>query len=213
MPRNTAESTAIQEWIRRRADAVRKSYSAFDCMVEHGQAEMLVDPTTPVQVFCPFHGNVNTPAARYYPSLGGRSDYVRCYRCKESWDCLNLYMKFQGLDFMESLKRLERRYGIRIPQKPEVADFAEPIDKSSSNYVSPAWRDVPRVMTILEKKMLRLREAIPLPEYVKFCRVLDSVQWDLDHGDGKPTEGMIQVLSRLRGMVDGFSKEDTSALS
>jgi hypothetical protein len=184
-------------------------------MTEHGHGGELVDPHTPIQVFCPFHGNVNTAAARFYPAIGGRPDYVRCYRCKESWDCINLYMKFEGLEFMEALKRLERRFSIRVPKRPDVeGDIPEPKDKSSADYISPARYDIPRMMTILERRLIRTRNSFIMEDYVKCCRVLDNVQWDLDRNTGTVTDGMVVILSKLKDMIDKCSGQaDVSSFS
>ena len=196
--------TEHQEWIRRRADAVRQVYSAYDALVEFGQGGSLVDQDTPVQISCPFHGVDARPSARYYPSSGTRSDYLRCYYCKENWDSLNLLMKFRGLEFMGALKELERRYRISVPRRPDGPPMEEPKDKSSSQYVSEAWSDVPRVLELLERKLARVRDRASLTDYVKFCRVLDRVRWDLDLAKGEQTDAMIQALDRLRRAMDAL---------
>jgi len=195
-------STTTQEWIRRRAQAVREKYTAFQCLHEHGHGEYLVDEDTPVSVFCPFHHNVNTMAARYYPASGRQSDYVNCFRCHERWDSINLYLKFKGLSFMEALKELERRFSIRVDRRPEEAEAEPVVDKSSSRYESEAWGDVPRVLAMLEEKLGRLRDKASLHEYVRFCRVIDTVSYDLNVAKGEQTPEMVEVLSRLRQKMD-----------
>lgn len=196
-------SPAVRDWYRRRADAVLKRYTAFQCMHEHGSGEQLVDEDTPVQVFCPFHGNVNTPAARYYPALGHRSDYVHCYRCHESWDALSLYRKFKGLNFAEALKDLERRLGVKVESRPDDAPSVdEPVDRRG-NYESTAWADVPRVLDMLEGQLSKLRRrGVPMIDYVRFCRVLDNVRYDLDLNKGQQTSAMVDILGRLRASMN-----------
>lgn len=201
-------STAHKDWIRRRTDAVRKAYTAFDAMAEHGHGDAIPDPDTPTQLSCCFHGPDNRPSARYYPKMGGDHDYVRCYTCQENWDSLNLFMKFRGLPFIDALKDLERRFRIRVPERPDSPELEEPSDKSSSDYVSAAWQDVDRVLPILERKLLRLRDMAPMTDYVKFCRVLDAVQWDLDRNDGNPMPQMILILDKLRKMMDSVRPLD-----
>ena len=191
-----------QDWIRRRAAAVRDVYTAYDCLCENGHGTLIPDKDTAIQISCPFHGPDNRPSARFYPALGGRPDYVRCYFCKENWNAIDLFMRFKGLKFMDALRDLERRFRIRVPERPEGSDFVEPPDKESVDYVSEAWRDVARVMPILEKKLERIRDRASLVDYVKFCRVLDAVQWDFDRNQGESTPAMILVLDKLRGMMD-----------
>lgn len=192
------ERTESQEWIRSRADAVSKVYTAYDAMVELGHGDGLVDHDTAIQVSCPFHGVDARPSARYYPASGHRPDYVRCYFCKENWDSLNLFMKFKGLDFMTALRTLERRFEIKVPKRRDDASIAEPIDRSSISFKSEAWQDVPRVIKLLEAKLLRLRDKTSLQDYVKFCRVLDRVLWDYNISKGESNDAMIAVLPKLR---------------
>lgn len=195
-------TTVHQDWIRRRKQAVLERYSAFDALVEFGHGGELVDPDTPVQMFCPFHDNKNTPAARYYPASGHRSSYVHCYgSCKASWDGVSMLMRFRGVEFMEALKELERRFKIKVPQRPEES-LPEPKDRSSPTYESESWGDVQRVLAILEKKLSGLRGLVSMQDYVKFCRVLDAVQWDYDAARGQQSHEMVSALARLRQMMD-----------
>jgi hypothetical protein len=202
MPELPSLSTSAQEWIKARAEAVRKKYTAFQCLHEHGHGEHLVDEDTPVSIFCPYHANVNTMAARYYPASGRKSDYVRCFRCHENWDALNLYLKFKGVTFMDALRELERRFNIKVDRRPEEQAPEPLVDKSSSKYESEAWGDVPRVLLMLEEKLGRLRARASLHEYVRFCRVLDSVSYDLNRAKGEQTDEMVEVLGKLRQKMD-----------
>ncbi len=202
-------STSAQDWIRKRADAVRSKYTAYQCLHENGHGEHLVDEDTPISIFCPFHHNVSTMAARYYPASGRRTDYVRCFRCHENWDSLNLYLKFKGIPFMDALKELERRFSIKVLLRPDAEEEVPlPPDKSSSNYVSEAWSDVPRVLSMLESKLGRLRETASMTDFVRFCRVIDSVQYDLDRAKGEQTDAMVEVLGKLKEKMDSCRPPD-----
>lgn len=206
-------STDQQDWIRRRCDAVRQVYTAFDALVEFGHGEMLIDQDTATQTKCPYHGSDNKPSARYYPASGRRPDYLRCYYCKENWDSLNLYLKFRGVQFMEALRDLERRYKIKVPMKPESSPVEEPKDRSSSAYKSESWSDVPRVLDMLEKKLARIRDQSSLHDYVRFCRVLDRVRWDLDLAKNEQTEDMVQILTKLKKAMDDLPVLDIGGMS
>lgn len=204
-----SEKTEWQKWINRRAAAVRSKFTAYDALSEHGFGEAIPDEHTPVQIFCPFHTNVNTPAARYYPSDGSHADYVRCYRCKENWDSLNLYSKFRGLDWYEALKDLERRFQIKLPKRPDGEEIKEPIPKTSSVYESEQWADTARMLVLLEKKLLRTREKASLIDFVKFCRVIDTVKWDYDHNGNVSTPDMASVLKKCHDMMNDVMKRKT----
>jgi hypothetical protein len=188
----------IKAWVQRRVAAVRECYSAYTCLCEKGVE--LPDESTPFQVSCPFHGADNTPSARYYPSEGGRHDYLRCFKCRENWDCINLIAKFNGLRFMDALADLERRFHIKIPKKPDAPEIVEPTERSS-NYVSDQWQDVPRMLKLLEGKLARVRPKCSLTDYIKFCRVLDAVEWDFNKIN-KSLPPMSDALKKLLGRMD-----------
>lgn len=197
------KNTAQQQWLHRRLEAVQKKYSAYQCLHEHGHGEELVDEETAISIFCPFHPNTKTPAARYYPSDGNTTSHVHCWgSCHASWDSINLFMKFKGVSFMDALRTLERRYNIHIEQRPDGPPIEEPKDRSSANYTSDAWQDVPRVLAMLEGKLFRLKDTASFSDYVKFCRVLDVVQYDLDKNKGVQTIEMAEVLTKLRDLMN-----------
>ncbi len=189
----------LKDWIRRRADAVRSKYSAFDALMELG-VEGISDEETSVGVFCPFHVNVNTPAARYYPAGGRNRGYLRCYACRQNWDSINIYAQARGKRFMEALLDLERRYRIQIPKKPDAPDFIEHVERGSA-YESDQWHDIPRFLKLLEGKLKRIRDKTELSEYVKFCRVLDRVDADFEKL-GKGTPDMTRILKKVMSRMD-----------
>ena len=194
------EQTSLQAWVKLRSNAVRNVYTAFQCLSENGHGELLADDQTAVQMSCPYHGVDATPSARYYPRSGGRSDNLRCYKCRENWDSINLYMKFKGLRFMDALQDLERRFRIKIPRRPEGPVIVEPVDRSSQ-YTSDKWQDIPRVISMLEAKLLRIREKCGLTDYIKFCRVIDAISYDYDKSL-KVNPGMVTGLQKLIIMMD-----------
>ena len=199
------EKTTTQIWIRGRVNNVLSRYSVYDCLHENGHGEMLVDEETSVQIRCPDpnHGVDNRPSSRYYPRSGGRPAYVRCFKCKESWNGLNLFAKFQNLRFMDALSALEKRYHIRVERKPDAPAFKELLDKDS-NYQSEKWADVPYVLNLLEVKLSRVKSKCSMLDYIKFCRVLDNVLYDYDKLE-KSTPDMISVLLKLRNLMDEAS--------
>lgn len=196
--RHEGPKTETQEWVARRAGAVRAMLSAHEVLVSNGVE--LSDESTDYQVFCPFHDNKNTPAARYYSASGQRNDHFYCFKCKLKLDSISLYARFKNVRFMEALEALERRFKVRIPKRPDGPPIEAPADRGSG-YVSDQWRDVPRVLTLLETKVVRARERCGMEDYVKFCRVLDVVGHDFDKL-GKATPEMFAILQRLRDRVD-----------
>jgi len=191
--------TVHQEWVARRIMAVRERFSAYDALMERG-VDSIPDDTTPTQIQCPFHGADNRPSARYYPRSGGKHDYVRCFKCRENWDSISLLSKYQGLRFMDALVALERRFHIQIPKRPEGPEIVEPAERGSQ-YVSDKWADTPRMISMMETKLLRIRDKCNLTDYIKFCRVLDAIDWDYEKIQ-KTVPAMTQALRKLMERMD-----------
>lgn len=193
------DKTLDQEWVRERIKAVSERYDAFDALVESGIE--LAERDFTVQISCPFpeHGPDNTPSARYYAADGSDRAHFYCFKCRIRLDGIGLLAKMRGIEFMRALSELERRFGIKVPRRPDVS-IGVPTDKGST---SEAWGDVPRVLNHLEKKLSRVRNKASMLEYVKWCRVIDAVRWDLDHNGGKSTPDMVAVLMKLKTVMDG----------
>ena len=197
------DRTSDQEWVQERIRAVSRQYGAFDALIEEGIE--LEDKNSTVQIPCPLpgHGPDNRPSARYYAAEGSNSEHFFCFKCKVRLDGIGLMAKMRGMEFMRALSELERRFGIKTPRRPE-ADIGIPADKSGS-YESEAWADVPRVLSILEKKLRRLRHKVAMLDYIKWCRVLDAMQWDLDRGAAPAI--MVPTLMKLKTLMDNAGQD------
>lgn len=200
---DTKIKTEFQEWIGRRVESVRKKYTAYQCLIENGFGDVLGDEASAIQISCPLpeHGPDKRPSARYYPSDGRRPyDNVHCFKCKAHLDSINLYARLKGQKFIDALSTLERRFGIKVPRKPEPTPIAAPIDRDS-NFVSEKWSDIPAVLLVLENKLKRIRDRCSMIDYIKFCRVIDAVRWDFDRIQ-KVTPEMANILSRSMQLMD-----------
>lgn len=194
------EATADQQWVRDRIAAVSERYDAFDALIENGIE--LEDRVVTMQIQCPLpgHGPDNKPSARFYAADSSGPCHFYCFKCKERLDGIGLLAKLRGMEFMRALSELERRFGVKIARRPD-ASIEAPVDKSGA-YESQAWSDMPRVMEMMEAKLLRMRSHVPLIDYVKWCRLLDAIRWDLDHNGGQPLPQMATALAKLRGVMD-----------
>ena len=195
--------TTTSEWISRRINAVRSVYTAYQCLCENGLGNDIPDEHTATQIKCPIHGVDNNPSARYYPRSGNRHDHFFCFRCKLNLDSIGLFAKFKGIRFMDALSDLEKRFRVQIPRRPEGPEIVEPTDRGAS-YVSDKWSDVPRVLVILETKLLRIRDRCSMSDYVKFCRLLDAVSWDYDKAQ-KATPEMTAALKKTMDKMDDIN--------
>jgi hypothetical protein len=104
---------------------------------------------------------------------------------------------------MDALADLEKRFRIKIPRRPEGPEIVEPSERKSE-YVSDKWSDVPRVLAILEKKLISIRDRCGMSDYIKFCRLIDSVQYDYDKTQVSTPE-MVSVLMRAISMVNDIT--------
>lgn len=204
------EQTSLSDWISKRVIAVESEYSVYDVLVEHGVE--LVDQQISLQIACPFpdHGPDNRPSARYYAPGGGRPGALHCFKCKYHLTTVNLYAKLKSVKFMEALHELERRFHIRIPRRPESHTLEQPSERSST-YTSPQWSDVNRVIPILENRLVRLRQKIPMHDFVKFCRVIDAVRWDFEHAQNQSSPDMILALQKVRTLMQTAEEEADAA--
>lgn len=191
--------TAYQEWVQTRIQAVRQAFTTYDALIAAG-VDSVPDPQTATQISCPLHSPDRTPSARYYPRSGVRHDHVHCFTCKKSVDSIGLYAHFKGIRYMDALTELERKFHVRIPKRPDSPEIQDPVDRGA-NYVSNQWSDVPRMLSLIETKLSRIRGKCSLVDYVKFCRVIDAVAWDLEKLQS-PTAGMSQVLKKTLVMID-----------
>jgi hypothetical protein len=191
------ERTEDQEWVDRRVAEVGRAYTAYQALTEAGVE--IPDEASSFSVFCPFHDNKRTAAARYYASSGRAPPHFWCWVCKLRLEGVGLYARLKGVGFMEGLTALERRFRISVPRKPEGSPIV-PTERNSA-YVSQAWADVPRFLVILEGKLREVRPKSGIVEYVKYCRLLDAVQWDFDV-TGVATPDMAAALAKVACMMD-----------
>jgi hypothetical protein len=190
------DRTADQEWVKERIKAVSERYDVFDALIECGVELGERDMTTQIQCPLPGHGPDNRPSARYYAADGSGPAHFYCFKCKINHNGISMMAALRGMEFMRALAELEHRFSIKTPRRPEVS-IGVPEDKSGA-YESEAWADVPRVLAMLETKLVRLRDKTALLDYVKWCRVIDAVRWDLDHCGGVANPNMVSVLMKLK---------------
>lgn len=191
------KSTSEKEWVQRRVSAVSKRYSAYQALTDNGVE--ILDEATSIQLFCPFHDNKHTPAARYYAASGNNDGHFYCFSCKIRLDGIGLFSRFNNIPWFEALSKLEKKFGINIPKVDLTSPIA--IVDRGEGYKSSARSDIPRMLTLLESKLTRCRSKASLPEYVRVCRVLDEIEWNFDIS-GKADENMITSISRAEDLMN-----------
>ncbi len=165
----------FREWIRVRIDSVHQRVSASDVLSRYG-VKLRYGGGRAEQMFCPFHGNTRTPAARYHPADTQSPDHVWCFVCNERWDCIALYRKFENLTgdkFSAVLRGLERAYGIMPPEAPPVVDD-EPDDTER--------QEVEMAFATAEFRLKKARKAFDMKGYLTVGSILDRLRWGFDNG-------------------------------
>ena len=63
---------------------------------------------------CPFH-NEKTPSFSINSSRG----FYHCFGCGESGDAIKFVMKYEGLEFMDAVKKLAEQCGVKIEERED----------------------------------------------------------------------------------------------
>lgn len=167
-----------KEWFRSRVNTARSVYSAYRVLEENSSEEELPDESSSFQRKCDFHGPDNKPSSRYYPREGRKHDRVICFKCKETWDSVALFGKFNGKSYSEALRIIEKRFHIKVSDKPEPV-FST-LHKLPDDYISSAWNDVPRVLSMYEKKIINQKNSMSLIDYCSLMSSIDGIIFDIN---------------------------------
>jgi len=174
--RDIERDQAFLRWLHARIEAVHRQVTAVDVLARHS-ISLRYGGNRAEQMFCPFHGNARTPAARYHPNNGSDPDHVWCFVCNERWDCIHLFRKFENLTsdkFSAGLRAMERAYGITPPEKPPAAAEDEPDDIER--------RKVEEYFALADFRLKESREAFDMRGYFTVGSVLDRLRWQFENG-------------------------------
>jgi len=197
------EKTREKEILEIRVRNINAVYSAFEALSESGIS--IQDESTSEQVLCPYHEDKNKPSARYYSPSGRIQGHFYCFKCKLRLDAVGIYARYKRCKFMDALKMLERRFNITPPKIEDSVQIS--FTDRSGGYESEAWKDVDRMLSLCEDKLMRIKPKCSYPEFCRICRLLDNVKYDWDKL-GKANDDMIIGLNKARFLMDGiFSRE------
>ncbi len=82
---------------------------------------------------CPFH---KEKTASF--SINAKEQYFHCFGCGESGNVITYVMKYNGLDFVETLKSLASTYGVHIPDNAPKKSKASKNARANTECPSPA---------------------------------------------------------------------------
>lgn len=109
------------DWVRARVAVVRETVSAGEVLMAHGH-RLRYGGARAEQIFCPFHSNNRTMAAKYHPDEADSSSGVYCFVCQKRWDVIGVWRELEGMGeakFTAVLRAIERAYGITPPEMPQ----------------------------------------------------------------------------------------------
>lgn len=184
----------FREWQVKRIESIHQRVSASDVLARYG-VKLRYSGGRDEQMFCPFHGNTRTMAAKYHVRDVRSTDHVFCFVCNERpWDCIALYRKFENLSgdkFSAVLRSMERAYGIAPPENPGVLDD-EPDDHERV--------EIENEFAVAEARLRRARKAFDLRGYLTVGSILDRLRWQFDNGHAlAPTvhTTIVRVLDKI----------------
>jgi hypothetical protein len=191
--REIEQKETFRRWIQARVDTIHSRVSAADILSRYS-VKLRYGGQKPEQMFCPFHGNKRTMAARYHPKDVRNTDHVWCFVCcdKGPWDCIELFRRFENLTgdrFSAVLRHLERAYGIIPPDTPPVVDD-EPDDSERI--------EIEAQFDTCDFRLRNARNAFEMKSYLTVGSIIDRLHWAYENGKVEaPT-----VRDTLRRVLD-----------
>lgn len=195
--REIEQQESFRRWMAERILAIHANVSAADVLSRHG-IKLRYGGQRPEQLYCPFHGNTKSMAARFHPSDARRSDHIWCFVCAEQWDAITLTKKFEGYEgrFSGLLRIIERDYGLTTPEAPAVI----PGDAQDDRGVL----EVQELLDVCEKRLRLARRVFEMRGHLLLGSVLDRVT----HGIQEGSVTTVSANDTLRRVLDKIGEKE-----
>jgi hypothetical protein len=169
--REATQSASFRRWVAQRIAAIHDRVSAGDVLARNG-VHLKYGGHRPEQLSCPFHGTDNRPSARYFPD-GESPAHIWCYVCKERWDSITLWRKFNQFEgpFTRLLFDIERAFGIDTPEAPTQDEGFEDDGPDA---------EVLQLMEICERRLRGARASFDLRAFLTVGSILDRLSYRLE---------------------------------
>lgn len=166
-----------EDFFQLRINRVREAASLYDLMADEGFEPRFRGRSG--QMRCCFlgshsEGEDRKPSARYYPA-GERDDYETyyCWVCTERpLDAIGFMQRARSWGFMEALRFLERKYGVRyddVEMAPDIGKVLKELDRRKS-VVDPKY-----LFDSCERYLRENRDRIGMERFVKLSYALDMI--------------------------------------
>lgn len=198
---------ARQVWIKLRLEAIHRKISAHDVLTRNG-VNVGFREDREEQFACPFHGQDSKPSARLYPADARSYSHAWCFVCKERWDAVTLWQKFNGgtddKTFTRTLTEIERAYGLETPAMPEGAAL---VNFEPTNGILDEFE---ALYAVTESRLIRSKGAYKylsdMVGYLAAGSVLDKLRTQIEECQMSPKTG-IEVLKQLLIKIGGKERQ------
>lgn len=180
--------SAYYQWLLARAAVIRETVSLADLLSSNGHS-LRYGGARPEQMFCPFHANNRTMAAKYHPADDRGPAAVYCFVCQKRRDIIEAWKFFHGQPedkFSATVRTIERAYHITPPDMPAEAAPALEDDPD-------ARAETEVLLYVCERRLRAAREHFDMRAYLTVGAVLDRVHENLGQ-DQCPLDPTKQVL-------------------
>jgi hypothetical protein len=197
--REIEQQEGFRRWIAERILVIHATATAADVLRRNG-VKLRYSGQRPEQMFCPFHGNSKSMAARFHPADARKPDHVWCFVCNEQWDAISLFKKFENYEgkFSGLLRHIERDYGITPPEAPTLVMDDEPDQHE--------LLEVTDLLNVCERRLKTTRRAFEMKGYLVCGSVLDRVSHGIDAG----TLPLPTARETLRRLLDKIGEKGRS---
>jgi hypothetical protein len=206
MPRNYLQDAfaenernlAIQQWMKDRVENIHQLVSVVDVLAYHG-VHLQKGGHQEEQLSCPFHGDDRKPSARFYPNNKHGRTGIWCFVCREQWDVISLWKKFNGESkFSELLFNIEKAFGITPPESN--------ISKSLEDESDPLQEEINNLFDTCDNRLREERDQFDMATHLKLGSIVDQLRYALDNKVLPPNTiktHLEQVLNKIGEKVRG----------
>ena len=194
--REIEQQEGFRRWIAERIAVIHAAATAADVLRRNG-VKLRYGGQRPESIFCPFHGNTKSMAARFHPADARKPDHVWCFVCNEQWDAISLTKRFENYTgkFSGLLRIVERDYGITPPEAPPIGSDDEP----DANELA----DVTLMLESCERMLKRGRRAFEMKGYLILGSILDRVA----HGINDGSMSLATARETMRKVADKIAEK------
>lgn len=172
-------SDELRAWYKQRVAKIHDQVSVHSVLRQHGIKLSSHDKEE--QISCPFHGKDEKPSARVYLTSSGGPSGAWCFVCRERWDVIALWRKFNDSEqpFGKTLSEIERAYQIPTPPVPEGVDAVKEVSDRRHESWSEFQMQVETRLCSTRDDFLRTDN---FKSYAAAGIVLDRIDYAVRHG-------------------------------